>query len=119
MSSKRTASRNESAAYLLPLLPPGAKLYGTVESVARSGMSRTASFYIVRDGDIQNITGHVAAIVGERRRDDGTIRLNGCGMDMLAWATMEVSAALYGRDHGQRNTGTAADGPYALRPASR
>ena len=65
------------------------KIYAIVRSVARSGMSRTMSFYMVEDGELINITHVVAEVCGYKLNEDNwTIRVRGCGMDMI-FATLD------------------------------
>jgi hypothetical protein len=64
-------------------------LYFVIESVSRSGMSRTMRVYVQATDDqgrpyMQWITGHVARVLGWRMArgwKDG-VRVDGCGMDM-------------------------------------
>lgn len=60
------------------------KIYAIVRSVARSGMSRTMSFFMVEDRELINITHVVAQVCGYRlNKDNWTIRVHGCGMNMI------------------------------------
>jgi len=62
------------------------KIYGTVHSVSRSGMSRQISLYIVYKGEIFPLNWHFGDIYGKLLKN-GNVRINGCGMDMLFAAT--------------------------------
>jgi len=62
-------------------------LYLSVDSVSRSGMSRTVSGYIIYDNSLYNITW----ILKELKILDKAGRIHGCGMDML----FEVSYSLF------------------------
>lgn len=60
------------------------RIYAIVRSVARSGMSRTMSFFMVEDGELINITHVVARVCGYKLNEDNwTIRVCGCGMNMI------------------------------------
>lgn len=57
------------------------KVYCSIGSVAKSGMSRRIKLYVVVNGDIIRISHLVAKILESNFNDDG-VRINGCGMDM-------------------------------------
>ena len=77
---------NDGTSHKLPFtFTEKTKIYAIVRSVARSGMSRTMSFFMVEDGELINITHVVARVCGYRlNKDNWTIRVGGCGMDMIA-----------------------------------
>lgn len=59
------------------------KIYATVKTVSRSGMSRTICFYYVsKDGYIYNLNYKISKILGYKLTDNG-VRVGGCGMDMI------------------------------------
>ncbi len=69
--------------YLKKTLKPGRTIYTDVKQVSRSGMSRHIKCYIVDGGKIQNITWHISRVLGYSiDRDDGGLKVSGCGMDM-------------------------------------
>ena len=76
--------------------PPGTTVYTDVKHVSKSGMSRDIAVYIILDGEICDISGYVARILGYRRRDNGGVRVGGCGMDMGYHLVMNLSYALHG-----------------------
>lgn len=57
------------------------KVFCSVGSVAKSGMSRRIKLYVAIDGDIIRIS-HLAAKILESNLNDNGIRIDGCGMDM-------------------------------------
>lgn len=64
-------------------------IYIVIDTVARSGMSRTMRVYVQAEDDdgrpyLQWITGHVARVLGWRLERGGrdAVRVDGCGMDM-------------------------------------
>lgn len=64
-------------------LKPGDTVYTVVKKVSASGMSRHISCYIVRKGEIYDITYYVGVLLGERRSPDTEgLVISGCGMDM-------------------------------------
>ena len=112
--------------YLRSILKPGSKVYTTVKSVAKSGMSRTMTLHVVLDGEIRSITYSAAVVLADPLQKDGTIRVNGCGMDMGFHIVYCLSRRLFpdgfipaeaGKQYG-RNRAPATeldkDGGYAL-----
>lgn len=60
-----------------------ATMCAIIKSVSKSGMNRTMKFYAVYRGEPVCMTFAIAEILGEKIRDDDTIRVTGCGMDMV------------------------------------
>lgn len=73
--------REQCLNYLLPYLTDGMKVYTTIRSVARSGMSRTLSVLVVRDNEIQDISYYVGIVCGYQLTRDNHIKVGGCGFD--------------------------------------
>lgn len=67
----------------------------SVKSVAKSGMSRTISFYIIENNKPIDITCVIAQVLGHTLQRDCTIRVKGCGMDMI-FATLSAFASKIG-----------------------
>ena len=83
-------------------ITPETKVYANVESVDKSGMSRTISFYMVEGGELRNITGAIGEVTGHSRdRLTGGLRVRGCGMDMV-WHTLYRYARARGWDSSQQ-----------------
>jgi hypothetical protein len=80
-------------------LPPGASVATQVLHVSRSGMSREIGAYIVRDGEIVNISWEVAAITGQRYGQRGGVIVGGAGMDMTFHLVYGLSRRLYPEGH--------------------
>src|SRR5690554_4179642 len=74
--------QNEAIENLKKMLSPGDTVYHTVKNVARSGMSCTISFFIVRDGEIENIDWEVSNALQRRLKSGVGVHVQGCGMDM-------------------------------------
>ena len=96
--------RNESRARLLDLLPPGSTLYAIIRTVAPSGLSRTMSFYAMKDNRPVWITRDVARMLDlpmvNGARD--VARVRGGGMDMVFSVAYDLSCMIH---HGQPNAG--------------
>ena len=89
--------------YALALLPSlkkavggkDGKIYCQVNSVSKSGMSRTISVFIVHQGEIVNLNHTLFwRIYGDSKRN-GVVRINGGGMDMMFEATYRLYCFLF------------------------
>lgn len=103
----------ESRAALRKLCPPGTTVYTVLRHVSRSGMMRNISLQVVKAGNVQDITWHVARVLGYPIRhasgwvQDRGLSVNGCGMDMGFHLVNALSYALHGRK--PRGEGAAAE----------
>lgn len=89
-------SQTEAKAKLRELLPVGATVYTTVRSVAKSGMSRRISFFIVDNGAIRDLDFLlVQAGLGKHRGNDNGLFVTGCGMDMCFAMVYEIGQAIH------------------------
>lgn len=71
------------------------KIYTKIERVSRSGMSRTMSFYMIEDGELINITHVIAQCLKYKlNENEWTIRVQGCGMDMVFFVLNKFANAL-------------------------
>lgn len=62
---------------------PMQTVYMLVRNVARSGMSRVISTFVVdRDGDLLCLDRAIAIVTERPMGKDGGVRIGGCGMDM-------------------------------------
>jgi len=102
---------NEAKQELHKLLKPGDRVYTILQHVSRSGMARDISTIIVNDNRLRDITYLVADLLQFPRRDDGSVRVFGCGMDMGFSLVYDLGATLWPEgfegEHGN-------DGGYAL-----
>ena len=110
--------RLQHCADLRKLLKAGATVYTSCDHVARSGMSRHISLYIVHKGEIVNITRRAAVITGWKQSNNGGLIIGGCGMDMGFHAVYTLGRYLWPKGtrkpHGTRNGSPDRDGGYAL-----
>jgi len=66
-------------------------VYAQVNTVSRSGMSRTISLFIKHKGEIINLNSTPFwKLYGDSRNDDHQVRISGCGMDMLFAASYNL-----------------------------
>ena len=87
--------RTEAARHLRKMLRPGATVYTTVIQVSRNGAYRHIKLTVPRKGEIVNISGYAADLLGWRWHDDGTVGVGGSGMDMGFHTVYEAAAALF------------------------
>ena len=60
------------------------RVYADVTHVSASGMSRNIKFAaITKKGDYRPLTWYIAKALGYNLQQDGTIKVYGCGMDMI------------------------------------
>lgn len=72
------------------------RIWGKVEHVSASGMSRSIKLYIVINGNIQDITGYTADALDKKRDKHWGITVKGVGMDMIHHLIETVSYRIYG-----------------------
>ena len=93
--------QKEQAFNLLPSLKKAiagnGKIYAQVNSVSRSGMSRTITLFIIHKNEIVNLNYTIFSKVYADKSDlrEGIARINGCGMDMLFEATYRLYNFLF------------------------
>lgn len=95
MATKYTADQVDAQCKLRAMLTPGTTVHTGLDHVSRSGMSRRISVYIVRDGDITDITWLVAKAGYGKLHAQGGISMGGCGMDMGFALVYGVGRMLY------------------------
>lgn len=86
-------------ASLLDLLGDNPRIYGVLDSVSASGMSRKIRHFVVGNDNIQCIDYYIAELFPNYTRDsknNGAIVKKGCGMDMLFATVYDLSVELYG-----------------------
>lgn len=109
---------NESRAYLLKMLKPGATVLTVLRNVSRSGMSRRIDLYTVHKGEVTYLSHAAAVVMGAPRPTDG-IKVGDCGMDRGFHLVYNLGYALWPngtpKPHGKRNGEPDSDGGYALK----
>jgi hypothetical protein len=76
-------------------LKPGQMVYTIRRSRARSGQSVTVSVVVLTGSGPWDITGMVARVLGERRQKDGSIRVQGGGVDPGFHLVYNLSTVLF------------------------
>jgi hypothetical protein len=116
----REAYRAQAKADLLEFITPGQTVYCILRHVAKSGMSRRISLFVIQNGELRDIT-RTAAIAMDRKlnRDECSIVVGGCGMDMGFHLIYSLGYHLWPNGtpepHGRRNGEPDSDGGYALK----
>lgn len=94
--------RNEARRELRAMLKPGGVVHVVQRHVAGSGMTRYLSLFVVRGGNLRNVT-HLAARVMDEPLHDwhgyNVLRVGGCGMDMHFATVYNLSRALFPKGH--------------------
>ena len=96
--SEKEAQKAESIAVLRRVLRRGSTVFCTLRDVSRSGMSRRIKFFVVRKGEVSNISWHVGKVLGLKCGDEHALTVGGCGMDMGFHVVHNLSYALHGMD---------------------
>ena len=95
-------------------LGEGDTVYTVLRSVSSSGMSRTMSLKVARDGKILDLTYYASIILGYplvEVNGSRALRVGGCGMDMGFHVVYSLSRGLF-RAEGESN-----DSGYILNQA--
>lgn len=81
---------------LRQMLPPGTTVHAIVRHVSRSGMSRSITLLIDREGDMFILDWLlVKAGLGKLDQKHDGIKVQGCGMDMAFHLVYELGRTLY------------------------
>lgn len=126
MTKADKAAQAESIDYLRSILKPGDTVYTELAHVSRSGMQRQIRAHAVRNGQVENITWHVARAIGDRPAEDNggrwVVKMNGCGTDMgfelvytLGRYLFPQGFAVDGTGRNGDTSGHDNDGGYALK----
>ena len=91
----------------------GMTVYGTVNSVSRSGMSRRIEFYVAHEkNEIRRIGYYIAKIAGYPYDADKGLLVKGCGMDMLFAVLSNFNYAVAQLETGKTLTELLNSGEY-------
>ena len=98
----------DSIAYLKTVLKPYDTVYTTITHVSSSGMSRDIKTLITVENKIVDIGWHVANALEwqNSKKNEWSIKVSGCGMDMGFHLVYSLSATLFPRqDNENKDTG--------------
>ncbi len=90
------------------------KVYGIVKNVSRSGMNRDIDFYCLtyENGQIKKhwLSYKIAGLLDYPFNDNReTVKVNGCGMDMVFSVVYNLGSVLYPKGDGKTITGRNGD----------
>ena len=107
--------RNEAIERLRTMFPHGSTATTVVRHVTRSGMSRSISVLTTdSDGEIRDVSYDVARVLGwSMDRDNGGVRVQGCGMDMAFHMVYSMSRIIHA-DTGYTRRDGGTDAGYAV-----
>jgi hypothetical protein len=99
------AAKQQSIETLKTYLKPGDTVYVVVKHVSKSGMTREIGVYTIVDGELLNLTHHVARALGWSVGKHDGVKVSGCGMDMGFHLVYTLSRVLFkgeanGKDPG-------------------
>lgn len=105
--TKQTTVTAEAKASAIAFIGDAKTISTIVRTVSASGMSRTMSAYIVKNGEIACIDHHITALkAGSARaaRNGVGFTVSGCGMDMGFHVVYSLSQTLYGKSDTLKQT---------------
>jgi hypothetical protein len=91
------ADRADAIASLLKIVKPESTIFCVLRTRARSGMSRTISFYAIVDNRPMWLDGHIATALGYQRVKD-SIRVGGVGFDAGHHVVSHLARTLFGSE---------------------
>lgn len=123
--------QQESIDYLRNILKPGDTVSVITRHTSRSGMRRRLSLFVCANGEVTDITWHIARVNGDSVKQGGAyvqdagLVANGCGMDMHFAEVYNLGRILFpdgfkveGRGRNGDTSGWDNDGGYALNKRS-
>jgi len=87
---------NESKTELSKIIKKGGTVYTNIIRVSNNGMYRHIKVYVVKGGEILNITHLVADMLGYKTTKTYSLGVSGCGMDMSYKVVADISDELFG-----------------------
>lgn len=96
MTTTKAQQREDSILYLHGMLTPGQDVYTSVKHVSRSGMSRVISVHALHEGEILDVSWHVARAIGASfDRDRWGVKMGGVGTDMCFAVVYSLGRAIW------------------------
>lgn len=89
--------KTSSIGLLRDILSPGDTVYTILSHVSRSGMTRWLKVIVVKNGEANDVTWHVAKATGypvNTRNHEG-VEVGGCGMDMGSHLVYGLSRVIF------------------------
>lgn len=100
--AQKAIARDHAGHHLSGIVEEGATVYAIIDSVARSGMSRTMRLFVIRDNEPIFITREVATVLNNPMKN-GSMRVSGGGMDMVFATVYELGQAMFDDGYALRH----------------
>ena len=95
---------------LRELLPEGSTVFCILRSVAKSGISREITFFILKDNEPHYLDYRIGLVLDLKRGKSDGLKVHGCGMVMGFHVVHSLSYAIHGT-HAERGEHLAAEPP--------
>ena len=93
--TKKETEKREAIEYLKKSINKGDTLFTIVTHVSKSGMSRNIKILDIKEGNPSYWNYYISKILGYTLKDDGTLKVQGCGMDMGFHVVNQLSKVLF------------------------
>ena len=93
--TKKEAEKRDAIEYLKKSINKGDTLYTIVTHVSKSGMSRNIKVLDIKNEIPSYWNCDISKILGYTLKDDGTLKVKGCGMDMGFHVVYQLSKVLF------------------------
>jgi len=94
--AEKKARQEEAATYLRKVLGPTPRIWGQIMKVSASGMFRRVQVLAVVEGEIRDITGFAAQVLGTGHNEWG-LAVPGCGFCAVDHTASNLGYALFGK----------------------
>ena len=93
--TKKETEKRDAIEYLKKSINKGDTLFTITTHVSKSGMSRNIKVLDIKEGNPSYWNYYISKILGYTLKDDGTLKIQGCGMDMGFHVVYSLSHALF------------------------
>lgn len=95
-ANSSSAQAQEARESLAKLVSRGDTVYTILRHVSRSGMSRSISMFVIKDGEPVELDYWASRLLGNRfDQDNGGLKIGGAGMDMGFALVYNLSVAMF------------------------
>ena len=93
--TKKEIEKRDAIEYLKKSINKGDTLFTIVTHVSKSGMSRNIKVLDIKNESPSYWNYYISKILGYTLKNDGTLKVQGCGMDMGFHVVYQLSDALF------------------------
>ena len=93
--TKKETEKRDAIEYLKKSINKGDTLYTITTHVSKSGMSRNIKVLDIKNESPSYWNYYISKILGYALKDDGTLKVQGCGMDMGFHVISQVASTLF------------------------